>query len=373
MFFENQSQEQKDEYQKFLKVVGSLSNLFSDSEIPYLYYRIAEKIFCRSFSADDLSRSDVSVDARKDGLGVGLKTFLIGNKKTFQKVAEFNADKNLYESLEGLNKIKKISELRNERIDFTQRLHGLYESIYHCVLRDINKFIIFEERLEKINIESIVITKNNKSSIIFSDGINEYSFLVSKSTLTKRFNTDSILHSFDIEIIKDPLLELNNIFGENGGLELLSSFNSNNTIYLPLYGRNNIVGERSGLNHWNARGRTRDRNEIYIPIPSIIHEKFPNFFPDRDNQFSLKLPNGQQLSVKICQDGGKALMSNPNRELGRWLLRDVLNLEEGELLTYERLQVLGIDSVRIDKIDDLNFEINFSDRGKYEEFKETFS
>ena len=88
MFFDNQAPKQKEEYQDFLKIAGCLSNLFSDSNTPYLYYRIAEKVFCRAFEAEDLSRSDVSADAKKDSLGIGLKTFLQGNNKSFQKVAE---------------------------------------------------------------------------------------------------------------------------------------------------------------------------------------------------------------------------------------------------------------------------------------------
>lgn len=65
-------------------------------------------------------------------------------------------------------------------------------------------------------------------------------------------------------------------------------------------------------------------------------------------------------------------MSQSNRELWKWILRDILKLNEGELVTYEKLQILGIDSVRIDKIDDSNFEINFSWIGSYEDFKSNF-
>ncbi len=54
MFFETQSEKQRQEYQDFLKIAGCLSNLFSDSEVPYLYYRVAEKVFCRAFEAKDL-------------------------------------------------------------------------------------------------------------------------------------------------------------------------------------------------------------------------------------------------------------------------------------------------------------------------------
>lgn len=65
-------------------------------------------------------------------------------------------------------------------------------------------------------------------------------------------------------------------------------------------------------------------------------------------------------------------MSYSNRELGQWILRDVLKLKEGELLTYAKLQTLGVDSVRIDKINNLEFEINFAKIGSYEQFKEMY-
>ena len=42
-----------------------------------------------------------------------------------------------------------------------------------------------------------------------------------------------------------------------------------NFIILPLYSvRDNNVPTKSGLNQWNAAGRKRHPNEVYIPIPS---------------------------------------------------------------------------------------------------------
>lgn len=49
-------------------------------------------------------------------------------------------------------------------------------------------------------------------------------------------------------------------------------------------------------------------------------------------------------------------------------MKNVLKLNEGELLTYDKLQVLGIDSVRIDKLNDENYEINFAKNGSYDIF-----
>jgi hypothetical protein len=369
MFFENQSKNEQELYKNFLKTVGSLSNLFSDSSIPYLYYRVAEKVFCKSFKADDLSRSDVSVDAKKEGLGIGLKTFLINNSKTFQKVAEFNNARTTYENLSKDKMIRKVSALRNDRIEITKKIHNLDNSIYHCVLRDKGKFFIYEEPMEKIDIEKIKDVKTNKGSISFSDGLSEYSFLVSKSTLTKRFNTATTLHEIDIAILEEPLIELDRmLFKKNFELKLKTKDNIKQTIYLPLYGKNKKVYEKSGLNQWNAGGRKRDMSEVYIQIPAKVNHTFEKFFPDRDTPFMLKLPNGNEMKSKICQDDNKALMSYSNKELGQWILRDVLELKEGELLNYKKLQETGIDSVRIDKMSDGTYEINFAEIGSFENF-----
>jgi hypothetical protein len=376
MFLKNQPQDQQQQYQHFLKIVGSLSNLYSDSKTPYLYYRIAEKLFCRAFKADDLSRGDVSADAKKDNIGIGLKTFLANNNKTFQKVAEFNGDRNSYVNLGNTKLIRKIAELRNTRIHFTEHIHQIQSSIYHCVLREEGKFKIFESNMDKIDIDNIQNVKRKKNTITFNDNINDYSFSLSKSTLLKRFdstNFDLVLDEFDVDVLKDPLLTLQECFTKNERESIfLTDAQIEQTIYLPLYGKGMKVFERSGLNQWNARGRKRNESEVYIPIPKLIHDKFPNFFPGRQQSFSLKLPNGKQMQSKVCQDGEKALMSYSNKELGEWILRDILELREGELLTYEKLALLGVDSVRIDKTSNLEFEINFSKIGSYENFKELY-
>jgi hypothetical protein len=370
MFYNKQDSSRKNEYQDSLKIIGSLSNLFSNSDVPYLYYRIAEKIFCNSFSANDLSRGDVALDAIKDNIGIGLKTFLEGNNKSFQKVAEFNKDKFLYEDKSPIKLVKTVSKLRNERIKFTENLYGIDNSIYHCVIRDENCFKIHEEVMDYVNIANIDDVKKIKNIIKFNDGLHDYSFNISKSALTKRFLTNNPLHEFDVKILANPLEDIRNCILQND-LFYSSDGNIIETVYLPLYGKNKIVYEKSGLNQWNADGRLRNENEVYIPIPATVHKKSPNFFPDKNSPFSLKLPNGDTLQVKVCQENSKALMSYSNRDLGKWILRDVLSLRDGELVTFDKLQTLGIDSVRIDKIDDNNYEINFSSLGSFENYLES--
>jgi len=368
MFYNYQNNKQKKLYVESLQLIGSLSNLFSESTVPYLYYRVAEKIFCTSFLTHDLSRGDVALDAYLDTTGIGLKTFLAKNHKSFQKVAEFNKDRDLYTNKSEIDTIKMIASLRNKRISFTENLYGIEHSLYHCVIRDEHAFKIYEEEMHKIDIHNINEVKKKNNTIKFNDGLHEYSFNISKSTLTKRFVTDSFFDEFQVDILSNPLDKLNECLHDYSLLDIQNKISE--TIYLPLYGHKKIVYPKSGLNQWNANGRTRDINEVYIPIPIAVHKKSPNFFPNRDTPFDLKLPNGNVLQVKVCQSDSKALMSYSNKALGQWILRDVLNLEYEELVTYAKLRELGIDSVRIDKINNLNYEINFSALDSYETFIE---
>ena len=47
MFYDNQPADERENYKSMLARIGSLSNLFADSEIPMLYYRAHENIFCK--------------------------------------------------------------------------------------------------------------------------------------------------------------------------------------------------------------------------------------------------------------------------------------------------------------------------------------
>ncbi len=379
MFLERQPKEQVAYYERLLKAVGSLSNLFSESPEPYLASRATENLFCKAFIAENLSRSDASADASKDRIGFGIKTFLNGNGRSMQKIAEFNGDHMLFEALPPEEKIRKIAELRNERIETTKRIFGLDELIYHCITRKVGKILVYETSTPLINISKIKDVKVVRGGIQFSDDSAEYSFNVSKSTLYKRFITENVLLEIPVRILTDPFSEIEKLISEAGLIFAPERVLPH--VFLPLYstrGGVKNVPPQSGLNQWNAKPRLNSRtgthsarnpNEIYVPIPAWIHRKFPGFFPDRDQPFELTLPDRNILSAKVCQDGSKALMTNPNSALGKWLLRDVMDLKEGDLLTYEKLQTIGLDAVVVYKIDNDHYDIDFTRIGSYEKFE----
>lgn len=372
MFYKNQTQSEKERYKNYLRIAGSLSNLFSENSVPYLYYRTAENIFCQAFNADNLSRSDVSADAKKDKIGIGLKTFLHNNGNTFQKVAEFNAISGILRDKSDEETIQIIAEARNARIHTTTAQYGLNAMIYHCVTREKGVNYLFESAMDQVDLLNLNIQPESRNSIKFTDGIHEYSFNKSKHTLFKRFIYNTPIETIDIEIIENPFDLLSSCFGLDT-LRILEHPQKLEAIYLPLYAPSSPSmepAEKSGLNQWNAGGRSRHSDEVYIPVPVWIHQKFPSFFPDsNDISFDLVLPNGEVLSASMCQQGQKGLMSNPNKALGKWLLRDIFKLPEGELITRKILNIAGIDSAIVEKVSEGKYKIDFASVGQYEKFK----
>lgn len=364
-------------YFDMLRLMSSLSKLFSDNPVPYLDYRLAENLFCKYYNAQNDARDCTAYDAHFSDLGIGVKTFGIENYSS-EKVAEFNKLRTRLNNLVGVELAHQISNFRNERIEFANNLYNVNNSLYHIVGRQKGCLKIFNTSYEKINIDNIVDVEDNETSICFNDGINEYSFNKSKSVLFKKFYLPKEYVDVPVDIIDEPfelLASLLNvkvvpskpIIVNNAPLGFSDSIMSvpskpiivqsykpevkgYDYVILPLYSNRGgypNVPERSGLNQWNANGRKRDANEIYIPIPQSIHHNYPDFFPQRDFPFELHLPDGTILSAKVCQEGGKALMSNPNSALGQWLLRKILRKREGELITIDDLYRYGIDSIKV--------------------------
>ncbi|WP_237201413.1 restriction endonuclease PLD domain-containing protein [Rothia nasimurium] len=404
-FFSQQGEDEQMYYMQLLTKVGELSKLFSDSSIPYLYYRAHENIFCLAFGAENQSRGDISIDASHgeiDGIspriGLGLKTFLHKNGNTSQKIAEFNSDRPLFEGKTDRRIIEIVSELRNIRLESTENITSTNISAYHLITRSEGLMRIHETPMEIVNLNKISGVSRNRNVIYFNDGVNHYSFNTSKSTLYKKFDLrskETFVREFPVTIMEDPYsfltgegkpshdelymespfaddyLDLNSIMGISDIVD---------EIVLPLYSvRSGLVEERSGLNMWNSSGRPRDMDEVYIPVPKKIHQIKPEFFPNdgvykpelekyKTDSFEVRLPNGKNLSMKVTQDGGKALQSDPNKALGKWILREVLELQEGKLVTIQMLEERGIDSVRISKHSSGMYSMNFAEIGSYEDF-----
>ncbi len=399
-------------YNELLTAISSISELYSKSETPYIDPRFVENSFCLAFDAVNLSRRDTAFDASKiiDNLkiGIGLKTFCaninnngISESKT-EKIAEFNSDAFQLKNLSVLDATLKIAELRNARINSAILEYGIDKSIYHAVIRfhdkinPTNKYILLKEYdYDPIVVSDIVCTdknfnplsleqqlENSSDRLFFTDGKNYYSFNFSKSTLYRKFDTTlKDGHVFKVEKLKDPFNLVSklllNLLNEQKNTE---QDNELEHVILPLYStRKNklnekIVPEHSGLNQWNAKGRKRKFGEMYIPIPSLIHEHCKDFFPPRGTPFTLITPDNTEIQVTLCQgDGaGKALMSTPNTALSKWFHPLLVKEKNENVVTYNDFKRIGKDSVKFEKLSDNKFKFSLAQIESWEIFKNKF-
>ena len=405
-------------YEEYLKLVSSLSGLFSDSDRPLINYRTAEKLFCLLSGASDVGRSDCSFDASitQGSVGIGVKTFTAPNAKhrTMQKVAEFSRDQHLTVTggLWGHDLARKVAELRNTRVSTDAKERGLVisRSYYHCVVRLPSGVIVHEEPYELVSAATLKpLTPRGKpakawptartKTTHFTDGKNRYTFHAGKNTLFKEFDLSKGFTSkvIPVVIIEDVFTKLMTLLGSERSGFLASNKNidlrallatmdetrSEDFVVLPLFSSRSKQGARevaprSGINQWNARGRARTFGESYIPVPSDVRVMLPDFFPPKDQKFVLKLPNGKTVKAKICQADGKALMAAPNKDLLEWLF-DVIDgdisvaekrLQDARPYTYADLVAIGKDSVRIRKLDGENhiYSVEFDELGAYDAF-----
>lgn len=338
-----------EKYFEMLGLMARLSKLFSENDVPYLDYRLTENLFCKYYNAINDARSCTAYDARFSSLGVGIKTFILNNNASTEKIAEFNKLRPQLEGLKGEKLAYKLAEFRNERMRFADDTFNVSESLYHIIGRCSGLLRVFNVPYERINIDSIHNVKDKGGSLSFEDDKNFYTFNRSKTVLMKRFVVPDTYRDISVDILSDPLTLLEHLLSEQPTPVYKPNVKGYDYVILPLYStqQKGAVPTKSGLNQWNAGGRTRNINEVYIPIPLKIHHLYPDFFPKRDEPFELQLPDGKKLSAKICQQGGKALMSNPNSDLGEWLLRKILKKPEGSLVTKLDLDTFGFDSIMV--------------------------
>lgn len=324
---------------------GSLHELSSTNETILINSRSVEYMLCESFNLTNVARKDSPIDAFKNQCGFGIKTFglLHLNDKTLhklEKVAEFKYDSlTISQCPSNFDKAVKVSTLRNQRLIVAMRSESLNNLLYILILRLKKEIFFYEHSYELINTNKIIIINSNEKSIKFTDGSNIYSYKYSNSTLYQEFSIE-----------KSKIKEIYIIEKTYSSKELEDKLISKNEISLLF---SDILKPASGLNQGHAKGRKRDPDEIYIPIKSTIHKQFPYFFPrnkqDLDMPFTLMLTNKKFVNCKICQSNRKALMSNPNKELGKHILRELLKIPKEQVCTMEHIEKSGYTGLKVIK------------------------
>lgn len=412
------SQIDYEKYVELLQAVASMSRLFSDNKVPYVDSRFVERLFIQATGAKDLSRLDKSFDALiAPDIGVGVKTFLSvsGNTKR-EKVAEFPrfAQDGEFLGLTPHQLALKVAGFRNKRVlsDANELAIDTDKSIYHCLVRTKTGAVIHEEPYRIVDISNIqptdkhgkLIPKWSKQTrgVFFTDGKSNYNYNTSKNVLIKQFKftaKPSIIELAIFDDIFDRVLAWFEVNKQSGfsvssdeGKQLLVVEDpvqmkpGVDFVVLPLYstrGAEKNVAPKSGINQWNAAGRIRKFGEAYIPIPSEVHRLCPKFFPDRDQKFDIILPNSSApVQSKVCQEGRKALMSDPNSTLGHWIMKvlrpsladsdfERLASSKDKPFTYKDLVSIGKDAVIVRKSKDKSkslYSLEFAPLDSYEDF-----
>lgn len=405
----------EDFYKAALVTVGSLSRLFSESDLPFFHYRFIENLFVRATGGKNISRQDAVFDAlvgENNSIAVGVKTFTVRKKSiySYEKVQEFTAlaGKGFLGKMKDKELVLTIAKERNRRILLESATFNIdpIKSIYHCLVRREGQAVVHEEPYSLISIKTITPLSpsgrtisqfsTKSSNVHFFDGLNYYRYSRSKNVLLKRFDISigENWKAIPIEIKENVFTQLfENALGGSvmpngkitGLFEETSEIPGQDYVILPLYSQRSGVKEvpaKSGLNQWNAGGRQRKFGEAYIPVPRDVHKYCPDFFPIGKN-FLLKLPNTKTpANASLCQAGCKALMTNPNDELCKWIFKvidpkfsvSMYNKPPSrDPFTYADLEIAGYDSVKVTKLKDQkskSYEIQFEAIGAYEEFLE---
>jgi hypothetical protein len=417
-----------EKYIKLLKPVASLSYLFSDNDVAYVNSKFVERLYVIASGAQNTASDNSSFDAVAPiKVGVGIKTFTSSKSARFEneKIAEFTRDANagMFDGLNDEQLLRKAIELRNLRLASDANIYGLdiSRAIYHCLIRLEGGAIIHEEPMSLVDIPNLKpvdgngrVLKKMGDRVLLSDGVNTYSYSKSKRVLYKKFPVimppkPGFGGLINLPINRNILNEIGDgMFGvspsstgdfclqdhpqlafksdSDESKEFKITEKPRDFVILPLYstrGGKKEIPERSGINQWNADGRTRKFGEAYIPIPSWIYDSYPGFLPPRDTTFRLRLQDGTIQKAKICQDGGKALMTDPNEKLCEWFYKAIEpNLSYAKIqerliqkrpYKYSDLVYVGKDSVKMKKARSglgYDFELTFCSLGSFEEFKE---
>lgn len=117
------------------------------------------------------------------------------------------------------------------------------------------------------------------------------------------------------------------------------------------------VPERSGLN-WGQR-EGRDHNQAYLSVPRSIHNENADFFPPSAIPFLVITDDGESLICVMAQQNRKGIHTRESNSIMGAYFRRRLGMVDGAFVTATDLRRYGRDSVRIYKIDEETFYLDF--------------
>lgn len=257
---------------------------------------------------------------------------------------------------------KKIStEHPKITISYQKTSPGIHTKIYNWSKFDLNSSLTFvgsanfswngfrdqKELLCEVNKFNIEEVYNTTDPISCMDVRVEEFISIHDIKLTKKvneFGTPEMKVAIKKGSKKDSgIVELNNL----------------EHIELPLLIANNTaIHEKAGLN-WGQREK-RERNQAYIPVPTIFNRDNPGFFPPKNQSFTLITDDGEQLICKMAQANRKAIHTTENNSIMGKYFRERLGVPLGQKVEVTDVLKYTRTSVTIYKVDAETYIMDFS-------------
>ena len=127
-------------------------------------------------------------------------------------------------------------------------------------------------------------------------------------------------------------------------------------VTLSLLTKKGRVGQKSGLN-WGQR-KGREKNQAYIPLPAEIAKS--GFFPSKEQHFTALTDDRKRLTLRVEQQNDKAITTPMrNADLGEYF-RNRLGVANGKPVEMEDYNRYGRTDVTFYKLDDEQYYMDFS-------------
>ncbi|MED3801625.1 NgoFVII family restriction endonuclease [Lysinibacillus xylanilyticus] len=176
--------------------------------------------------------------------------------------------------------------------------------------------------------------------------------------------------SRQIDIHQKPENELNVSYNNDKQLDLYNLSNNEGAKYevqyidIPLTIRGGDTPPKSGIN-WGHNGRnglrqsTRTGNEAYLSISNQVHKERPNFLPQRGEKILILTDDEKMFVCVVAQEHRKAIQTCDNNSILGAYIRERIDVPSGTYVETKDLIRYGRDSIRLSKIHEGLYVLNF--------------
>lgn len=176
------------------------------------------------------------------------------------------------------------------------------------------------------------------SIFCYNSEVEEYIPIFSFHDMLDRFNSP--------EILEENMVKLSLLNSRTGETHTSSGLNWGHRL--------NSYTKKNG----NISQRHRNPNETYIPLPKNIAAS--GFFPLGKQHFTVVTDDRKQLTLRVEQQGDKAITTPKSNALLGEYFRNRLELPNGAFITRTDLERYGRTDVTFIKVDDEQYFMNFA-------------